>query len=134
MPADGDVVAVTRTENATFGKGLVKPEAADISATKQSVNEAGDATHEQLSSPTGFWLKPLAYGFLNIAAATSIVFANKAVSSFYGFNFTVALTLCHTLTTIAGLALFCQFGMFSRKEVSRLQVRECRLRLSALIR
>ncbi len=39
MPAEGDVVAVTRTENATFGKGLVKPEAADISAIKQSVNK-----------------------------------------------------------------------------------------------
>ena len=68
------------------------------------------------------WLRPALYGALNIAAATGIVFANKAVLSIYGFEFTTALTLLHTLTTIAGMTLFCQLGFFSPKTVSKIQV------------
>ena len=75
------------------------------------------------SVSTAAWVKPAAYGLLNISAATGIVFANKAVLSVYGFEFTTALTLLHTLTTVLGMTLFCQLGFFSPKVVPTLQVR-----------
>ena len=68
------------------------------------------------------WLRPALYGALNISAATAIVFANKAVLSIYGFEFTTALTLLHTLTTIAGMTLFSQLGLFMPKTVPKMQV------------
>lgn len=68
------------------------------------------------------WVKPAVYGMLNIAAATGIVFANKAVLSVYGFEFTTALTLLHTLTTVLGMTIFCHLGLFSPKSVPTLQV------------
>lgn len=67
-------------------------------------------------------MKPAVYGMLNIAAATGIVFANKAVLSVYGFEFTTALTLLHTLTTVLGMTIFCHLGLFSPKSVPTLQV------------
>ena len=45
---------------------------------------------------------------------SGIVFANKAVFML-GFRFTCALTLIHTLTTMAGMSLFARFGVFQRK-------------------
>ena len=75
------------------------------------------------SVSTAAWVKPAAYGLLNISAATGIVFANKAVLSVYGFEFTTALTLLHTLTTVLGMTLFCHLGFFSPKVVPSLQVR-----------
>ncbi|KAL3146994.1 hypothetical protein ABBQ38_014961 [Trebouxia sp. C0009 RCD-2024] len=72
--------------------------------------------------PSAPWIKPALYGTLNIAAATGIVFANKAVLSVYGFEFATALTLLHTLTTVLGMLLFCQLGMFTPKKVPTLQV------------
>lgn len=68
-------------------------------------------------------MRPALYGTLNIASATGIVFANKAVLSVYGFEFATALTLLHTLTTVLGMMLFCQLGMFAPKQVPALQVR-----------
>ena len=73
------------------------------------------------------WVKPAAYGLLNIASATGIVFANKAVLSVYGFEFATALTLLHTLTTVLGMMLFCQLGMFTPKQVPILQVKSSAL-------
>lgn len=74
--------------------------------------------------PSVPWMKPALYGTLNIASATGIVFANKAVLSVYGFEFATALTLLHTLTTVLGMMLFCQLGMFTPKQVPALQVRQ----------
>ena len=74
--------------------------------------------------PSASWVKPALYGTLNIASATGIVFANKAVLSVYGFEFATALTLLHTLTTVLGMMLFCQLGMFTPKHVPALQVRQ----------
>ena len=101
-----------------------RPEVASVPFVRHFVKEA-ELFFEGAGDPTlsrRIWLQPVAYGVSNIIAATSIVFANKAVSSFYGFSFTVALTLCHTLTTVAGLALFCQFGVFTQKRLGRLQL------------
>lgn len=72
-------------------------------------------------------MKPALYAALNIASATGIVFANKAVLSVYGFEFATALTLLHTLTTVLGMMLFCKLGMFSPKQVPAVQVRSARL-------
>ena len=38
-------------------------------------------------------LKPVLYGLLNVASASGIVFANKAVLTTFGFHFIYALTL-----------------------------------------
>ncbi|KAL3132226.1 hypothetical protein ABBQ32_008815 [Trebouxia sp. C0010 RCD-2024] len=72
--------------------------------------------------PSAFWIKPTLYSTLNIASATGIVFANKAVLSVYGFEFATALTLLHTLTTVLGMLLFCQLGVFVPKQIPTLQV------------
>lgn len=80
------------------------------------------SSNSSLAKPTSSWVKPAAYGLLNIASATGIVFANKAVLSVYGFEFATALTLLHTLTTVVGMMLFCQLGMFTPKQVPILQV------------
>ena len=81
-------------------------------------------------------MRPALYGTLNIASATGIVFANKAVLSVYGFEFATALTLLHTLTTVLGMMLFCQLGMFTPKQVPALQVRQallfCKICMAAL--
>lgn len=74
--------------------------------------------------PSAFWIKPTLYSTLNIASATGIVFANKAVLSVYGFEFATALTLLHTLTTVLGMLLFCQLGVFVPKQIPTLQVRQ----------
>ena len=62
------------------------------------------------------------YGALNIVSATGIVFANKAVLSVYGFEFATALTLLHTMTTVLGMMLFSQLGLFIPKQVPVVQV------------
>eukprot|EP00887_Chlorella_sp_A99_P008012 scaffold12.g8012.t1 len=64
-------------------------------------------------------LAPLAYGLLNIASATGIVFANKAVFAVFKFSFTYALTLIHTVTTLFGMQGFLHLGMFEPKEVPK---------------
>ena len=83
------------------------------------------SSNSSLAKPTSSWVKPAAYGLMNIASATGIVFANKAVLSVYGFEFATALTLLHTLTTVVGMMLFCQLGMFTPKQVPILQVSCC---------
>ena len=40
--------------------------------------------------------RSVAYGLLNVASASGIVFANKAVLSTFGFHFIYALTLVRT--------------------------------------
>ncbi len=110
LSVNGEVKQVGVTETAAFTAG------------KQLTTETEGWPRVHSSASKIDWLRPVALGFLNIAAATSIVFANKAVSFFYGFNFTVTLTLCHTLTTFAGLLLFCQLGVFKKKEARKLQV------------
>ncbi|KAK9810595.1 hypothetical protein WJX73_003239 [Symbiochloris irregularis] len=62
-------------------------------------------------------LKPVCYGLLNIASAASIVFANKIVLTTYGFRFLSALALIHTVTTAAGMQVFCWFGVFEKKHL-----------------
>jgi len=57
----------------------------------------------------------LAYGLMNIASATGIVFANKTVFSIYNFTFTYALTFIHTLVTLAGMGMFRSYGVFEAR-------------------
>ena len=92
-----------------------------------STNKAADSVEAEpsFSRVSDAWVKPAAYGSLNIFAATSIVFANKAVLSVYGFGFTTALTLLHTLTTVAGMAALSQLGLFAPKRVPIAQVSRC---------
>ena len=68
------------------------------------------------------WVKPLLYGALNIASASGIVFANKAVFSTYGFKFTCALTWIHTIFTLVGMRLFLLAGLFQHKKLPQLQL------------
>lgn len=68
------------------------------------------------------WVKPLLYGALNIASASGIVFANKAVFSTYGFKFTCALTWIHTLCTLVGMRIFLRLGIFQYKKLPQLQL------------
>ncbi|KAI8465511.1 MAG: triose-phosphate transporter family-domain-containing protein [Monoraphidium minutum] len=63
------------------------------------------------------WVKPLLYAALNIASASGIVFANKAVFQTYQFRFTCALTWVHTVFTLLGMRLFLALGMFERKDL-----------------
>ena len=49
---------------------------------------------------SGKQLRAACYILMNIASATSIVFANKLVLSVYKFHFVYALTLIHTATTM----------------------------------
>lgn len=62
------------------------------------------------------------YGLLNIAAASGIVFANKAVMTTFGFKFIYALTLIHTITTLFGMKAFAAFGMFEPKTLPKLSI------------
>lgn len=68
------------------------------------------------------WVKPVLYGALNIASASGIVFANKAVFSTYGFKFTCALTWIHTLFTLVGMRLFLMAGIFPYKKLPQLKL------------
>eukprot|EP00882_Tetradesmus_deserticola_P030239 GHRQ01033937.1.p1 GENE.GHRQ01033937.1~~GHRQ01033937.1.p1 ORF type:complete len:185 (+),score=56.49 GHRQ01033937.1:451-1005(+) len=68
------------------------------------------------------WIKPLAFGALNIASASGIVFANKLVMTTYGFSFTCTLTWIHTLFTLVGMRLFLMAGMFQHKSLQLRQV------------
>lgn len=68
------------------------------------------------------WVEPLLYGALNIASASGIVFANKAVFTTYGFKFTSALTWIHTICTLVGMRLFLMAGMFKHKKLPQLQL------------
>jgi solute carrier family 35 protein E3 len=85
-------------------------------------SKGSDAAWDGKQSSSDAWLRPVLYGVSNIVAATSIVFANKLVMSNYGFRFTTALTLLHTLTTLAGMMVFARVGMFQVKTVSKLAV------------
>ncbi|KAK9813049.1 hypothetical protein WJX72_008061 [[Myrmecia] bisecta] len=80
------------------------------------------AAHRRCEAAMVDWVRPAAYGISNIVAAISIVMANKLVLSIYKFEFTYALTLIHTLTTMAGMILFASLGMFQPKAVPRLAV------------
>ena len=103
--------------------GPVYPSQVEDVATPLSEGEAASSNYGLVTATAGIpWLRPALYGALNIASATGIVFANKAVLSIYGFEFTTALTLLHTLTTIAGMTLFCQLGFFVPKGVAAMQV------------
>ncbi|KAF6261701.1 triose-phosphate transporter family-domain-containing protein [Scenedesmus sp. NREL 46B-D3] len=68
------------------------------------------------------WVRPLAYGALNIASASGIVFANKLVMTTYGFSFTCTLTWIHTLFTLVGMRLFLMAGMFQHKSLQSRQL------------
>ena len=126
MTSGVSVITPTRNQDTVGFNGKVKQvgitETAAFTAGKQLTTEIEGRPRVHSSATKIDWLRPVALGFLNVVAATSIVFANKAVSFFYGFNFTVTLTLCHTLTTFAGLLLFCQLGVFKKKEARKLQV------------
>ena len=73
-------------------------------------------------SPKNDWVKPVAYGALNIASASGIVFANKVVFSTYKFRYTCALTWIHTLVTLLGMQVFLAAGMFKKKSIPQLQL------------
>lgn len=62
-------------------------------------------------------LKAGFYLIINVASATSIVFANKTVFSVLGFQFVYTLTLLHVLTTLAGMHLFALLGFYERKKL-----------------
>lgn len=64
----------------------------------------------------------VSYLFVNVASASGIVFANKAVFKFYDFHFAVTLTWIHTLFTIVGMRLFARAGMFKPKKLTFAQV------------
>lgn len=66
--------------------------------------------------------KAILYGLMNIAAASGIVFANKAVFQVFGFKFTTALTWIHTIFTMIGMRAFCKFGMFNHKQISKIRL------------
>lgn len=83
---------------------------------------AGESSRGRILGLRASWIKPLAYGALNIASASGIVFANKLVMSNYGFGFTCTLTWIHTLFTLVGMRLFLMAGMFSHKSLRARQV------------
>ena len=62
------------------------------------------------------------YLAVNVASASGIVFANKAVFKFYNFPFAVTLTWVHTLFTILGMRLFAKGGLFTPKKLTFKQV------------
>lgn len=64
-------------------------------------------------------MAPVVYALMNIASATGIVFANKAVFSVFQFHFTYALTFVHTLVTMLGMQGFLQAGLFEEKNVPK---------------
>lgn len=94
----------------------------ETSPAKSPVDTPSSSHGSEPARDSTAWIRPALYGALNIFAATAIVFANKAVLSIYGFEFTTALTLLHTLTTIVGMTFFSQMGMFTRKSVPKVQV------------
>lgn len=65
---------------------------------------------------------PVMYGLLNIVTASGIVFANKIVFSTYDFRFTIALTLVHTIVTVAGMYVCARLGMFEVKQLPQLRL------------
>ena len=67
-------------------------------------------------------MKPVLYALLNVASASGIVFANKAVLTTFGFHFIYALTLIHTLCTLVGMRVFCYGGIFEYKRLSILSL------------
>ena len=66
-------------------------------------------------------LNALLYALFNISSASAIVFANKAVFSVYKFNFPFALTLVHTLVTMAGMWAFSAGSLFKVKKLPMMQ-------------
>uniref|UniRef100_A0A7R9VK55 Sugar phosphate transporter domain-containing protein n=1 Tax=Chlamydomonas euryale TaxID=1486919 RepID=A0A7R9VK55_9CHLO len=62
-------------------------------------------------------VRALLYGALNVASASGIVFANKAVFQTYGFHFTFALTEVHTIFTMVGMLAMARLGVFERKRL-----------------
>ena len=63
--------------------------------------------------------KALFFVCLNLFAATSIVFLNKAVLSVFGFHYVFALAFVHALFTAAGMWAFGWCGMFELKRLPR---------------
>ena len=70
----------------------------------------------------GEHVKPVLYALLNVASASGIVFANKAVLTTFGFHFIYALTLIHTLCTLVGMRVFCTCGIFEYKRLTVVSV------------
>eukprot|EP00873_Tetraselmis_striata_P004911 jgi/Tetstr1/425175/TSEL_015636.t1 len=66
--------------------------------------------------------RALGYALFNIASASGIVFANKAVFAHHHFAFTYALTFCHTLVTVGGMAAAARAGLFRTVKLSVTQV------------
>ncbi|GAX83445.1 hypothetical protein CEUSTIGMA_g10870.t1 [Chlamydomonas eustigma] len=69
-----------------------------------------------MSGKTNGYLAAL-YCLFNIIVASAIVFANKAVFSFFNFKFVFALTLIHTIFTWAGMSLLACVGFFLPKRI-----------------
>ena len=68
------------------------------------------------------YVKPVLYALLNVASASGIVFANKAVLTTCGFHFIYTLTFIHTLTTLVGMRVFCACGIFEHKRLTVLSL------------
>jgi hypothetical protein len=76
------------------------------------------------SSPSsGAPYRALIYACFNVASASGIVFANKAVFAVHHFNFTYTLTLTHTLVTVLGMWAFARVGLFQARQLPLQQVR-----------
>lgn len=58
----------------------------------------------------------------NIIVAACIVFANKAVFSYYNFKFVFALTWIHTIFTWAGMSALCGMGFFVPKKIPAMKL------------
>ncbi|KXZ48558.1 hypothetical protein GPECTOR_27g729 [Gonium pectorale] len=62
------------------------------------------------------------YIALNVFAAVSIVFANKAVFSLYRFHFVTTLTLVHTLFTFVGMLVLSRLDFFTPKKLPQVAI------------
>ena len=82
----------------------------------------GHQTSNRMAGKMSDFYKPVGFALLNIVSASSIVFANKAVMTTFGFHFIYALTLIHTLATLVGMKVFAYFGMFEKKKLPKLSI------------
>eukprot|EP00798_Chlamydomonas_sp_ICE-L_P026841 gene26841-4444_t len=62
------------------------------------------------------------YCLLNIVSSCGIVFANKAVFSWYGFKFVFALTWIHTCFTWGGMMIMSKFNFFKPKDIPQIKL------------
>ncbi|KAK9862351.1 hypothetical protein WJX84_007288 [Apatococcus fuscideae] len=68
------------------------------------------------------WWKVSLIAASNVLLSISIVFANKAVFAIYHWNFTYALTLLHTITTVAGMYSFAALNFYQPKQLPKLKL------------